>query len=73
MNYIVIEIQTYADGTTGILSDSYSELTAAWQKYYTVLAAAAVSSVTVHTALIMSNDGRPIESKCFKHGTEEER
>ena len=68
--YIVIEIQAYKDGTTGILNDSYSELNAAWQKYYTILAAAAVSNVPVHTALIMTHDGRPIESKCFKHEVE---
>lgn len=70
MKWVVVEIQSYADGTTGILSDSYGELNAAWQKYYTVLAAAAVSNVTVHTAIIMSYDGRPIESKCFKHEAE---
>ena len=70
MKWIVTEIQTYDDGTTGILTDSFSELNAAWQKYYAVLSAAAVSTVAVHTAIISTHEGRQIESKCFKHDTE---
>ena len=63
MKWIVTEIQTYTDGTTGILTDSFTELNAAWQKYYAVLSAAAVSTVAVHTAIISTHEGRQIESK----------
>ena len=70
MKWIVTEIQTYTDGTTGILTDSFTELNAAWQKYYAVLSAAAVSTVSLHTAIISTHEGLQNESKCFKHDTE---
>ena len=48
MTYLVIEIQTNTDGTVGNLISAYTERNLAEQKYYTVLAAAAVSTLPTH-------------------------
>ena len=42
MTFLVIEIQTNTDGTVGNLISAYTERNLAEQKYYTVLAAAAL-------------------------------
>ena len=64
--YIVLELQTN-DGLTGILTNNYDELNAAYAKFYTILAVAAESSTEHHTAMIITPYGGIIESKCFDH------
>jgi len=65
--YIVLEIQTNADGTVGTLLSSYDDQNAAWSKYHTVLAAAAVSRLPVHSAVVMTNHGYVLESRNYQH------
>mgnify|MGYP003571252311 CR=1 FL=1 len=36
-------------------------------KYYTVLAAAAVSELKSHAAILFSAEGFPMMNKCYKH------
>lgn len=65
--YIVIEIQKHADGTMSDITTSFNTLSEAYNKYYSVLAFAAISELPVHSAALMSEEGFVVESKCFKH------
>lgn len=67
--YIVIEMQTNGQ-TTAILSNAYTDKNTAYQQYHTILAAAAVSSVEVHTAVILSDEGFIEARESFDHRTE---
>ena len=65
--FIVVEIQTAGDGTTSVLTDSFDNIDAAYNKYYTILAYAAISTIPVHAASIINNNGILWESKSFDH------
>lgn len=65
---IVMEIQTNAAGAVATLVWQYDNLQAAEAKYHSVLAAAAVSSLPVHTACILTNDGTLVRSESYRHG-----
>lgn len=69
--YIVVEIQTSVDGNVSTLVNSYDTIEKAENKYHTVLAYAAVSSLPVHTAILLTNEGIVIKSERYKHSTEE--
>ena len=68
--YYVIEIQTNADGTHGTLVYDFTDRNAAFAKYHTVLAAAAQSSVLVHTCVILTREGTLLTSEHFIHPVE---
>ena len=65
--YIVIEIQTNADGTVGTIVNSYNSSAQADSKYYSILASASLSSVPVHSAVIIKNDGRMVRFESYNH------
>ena len=65
--YIVIELQKNADGVVSNIVTSHETLPEAESKYYSVLAAAAVSQIPVHSAIIVSEEGFPVENQCYKH------
>lgn len=65
--YIVIELQKNAEGVVSNIVTSHTALADAESKYHAVLAAAAVSEIPVHSAIIVSEEGFPIEHKCYKH------
>lgn len=67
MNYIVTEIQVFDNGAASTLSTAFEDLTLALAKYYQVLAAAAVSTLPVHSCAIYSVEGEHLKSECFKH------
>lgn len=70
--YIVLELQT-TNGVTAIVPPaSYDNINAAYQKYYTGLAAAAVSAVPVHTMMLINEFGNLIRVEYFEHPVEEE-
>ena len=48
MKYIVIEFQTFANGTISTPSYAFDNVYAAEAKYHSVLATAAVSDVPIH-------------------------
>lgn len=66
-NFYVIEIQTNADGTCGNIVTGYEDRTASESAYLTTRAAAAVSSVLIHTVVWMDNKGNVIEKKSYIH------
>ena len=55
--FIVIELQTYNDGTVGHIVTNYEERNVAESKFYQIMSAAAISDVPVHSALIVDEAG----------------
>ena len=68
--YLVIELQKNADGTVGNIVTAYNTLNEADSKYHSVLASAAVSSVPIHSAVILSERGKMIKNESYTHETE---
>lgn len=71
MNYIVIEIQTAANGTVATLMDSFTDRNTAEQKYHLILSSAAVSQLPCHAAVMLTEDGRMVGSQAYKHAQPE--
>ena len=67
--YIVIEIQVNADGGVGTLVNAYDSYNTAQQQYHTILAAAAVSELPVHSAVVLDVTGELIDHQAFVRGT----
>lgn len=70
--YIVIELQTSDGGSVGNFVWAYASREQAEAKYHAVLAAAATSSLPVHSCVILRNDGQQLAAQSYKHGEEEE-
>lgn len=70
MSYIVLEFQTNADGTVGVLpANTYDDRLHAEAKYHEILSVAAVSAVPIHAAIMVDNAGRFIASQYYEHVT----
>ncbi len=71
--YYVIELQQYQDGSYGNLvhfawdADEEKARLKGESKYYEILAAAAVTSLPQHGAILISSKGEPIMNKCYEH------
>lgn len=65
--YIVIELQKNAEGGVSNLVTSHDTLNDAESKFYSILASAAINSVPVHSAIIVSEEGFPVKHQCYKH------
>lgn len=71
--YYIVEIQTYADGTFGHLvhwaSDENADMARmkGESKFHEVLAAAAVSQLPCHAAIMFTTEGFPVMNQCYKH------
>lgn len=71
--YYVAEIQQYANGEFGhIIHYGFDEnldkaRLKTESKYHEVLAAAAVSELPSHAAIMFSTDGVPLMYQCYKH------
>ena len=66
MTYIVIELQTNG-GTTANIVTTYNTREEAESKFHTILAAAAVSNVEIHAAVILAPDGFQIAHEAYTH------
>lgn len=64
--YIVIEMQA-TNGTTSTITTTYADLNTAYNKFYTILAAAAVSQVDIHSAMIITPQADLVVTKFFDH------
>lgn len=65
--YIVIELQKNTEGHVANIVTEHPTLAEAESKYYSVLAAAAISTIPVHSAIIVSEEGFPVKHQCYKH------
>lgn len=70
--YIVIELQTNADGAVGNLVYQYNSRDEAESKFHSILAAAAISALPVHAAVMLTNAGTMVKSEYYRHGGESE-
>lgn len=64
---IVLEIQKTDDTHIATLLTTHDKQNEAEQKYHAVLAAAAVSSVPVHSAVMMDDTGRAVKAETYYH------
>lgn len=68
MKYLVIEIQKFADGTIAVPPiATYDSFFDAMSRYHTILSAAAVSEVPVHSAVVLTETGQQMRLDSFNH------
>lgn len=67
MKYLVIEIQVSDSGSVGNFVWVYDDINDAYSKYHSVLSAAAVSNVPVHSAVILNETGFCIRHESYDH------
>lgn len=60
-----IENQQREDGSFGVLYDHFTDYGSALAKFYTVCAAAAVSEIPYHAAMLIQSDGRVVKQEIF--------
>lgn len=71
--YYIIEIQKYHDGSYAHLvhyaydEDENLARLKAESKYHEVLTAAAISDTAMHSATLISADGKPRRNECYTH------
>ena len=65
--FIVIELQTINESQVANIVNAYTDQKVAEQKYHTILAAAAVSSLPCHAAIMLDEKGRMIKSEYYTH------
>lgn len=65
--YIVIELQKNTDGVVSNIVTSHNTLAEAESKYHSILANAAMSTLPVHSAIIVSEEGFAVQNQCYKH------
>ena len=65
--YIVIETQTTNDSVAIAPPVSFNNIDKAYQKFYMILAAAAVSNIPIHAAIMLNEKGELIRSEYFDH------
>lgn len=70
--YIIMEVQSFANGGISTLCYDYSDKNKAEQKYHTVLASAAVSTLPRHTCFMLMDNGQVIRSESYEHPIEPE-
>lgn len=69
MKYLVIELQTTENSVANIVT-THDTINQAESKFHQILGAAAVSSVPVHSAVILTDEGHLMKHECYKHITE---
>lgn len=65
--YIVIEIQTAANGLVSTIVTQHSDANDAYAQFHSILAAAAVSELPQHAAVILYNNGNMVRSEHYTH------
>lgn len=66
MKYIVIELQTTGNNTANIVT-AYDVKEQAESAYYAVLSTAAISSVPVHSVILITEEGYPLMNGHYTH------
>lgn len=69
MKYLVIELQTTESSVANIVT-THDTINQAESKFHQILTSAAVSSVPVHSAVILTDEGHLMKHECYKHITE---
>lgn len=69
MKYIVMEIQN--SGTVATIVTQHDTRNEAESKFHQILFSAAISSVPVHSAVMLTDEGFLLRNECYKHPAEE--
>ena len=69
--YTTIENQVRSDGSKGLLYDHFDSLEDALAKFFTICAAAAVSEIPYHSAMIIQDNGLVVNLQIFDRRTDE--
>lgn len=72
MTYIVIELQKNAQGSVANIVTQHTTRNDAESKYHQILAAAAVSTVYQHSAVLLTDAGQEICHQSYTHPVEPE-
>lgn len=67
MTYIVLEIQKTSDTEVATIVASFNDRNEAESRYHQVLAAASISSIKKHSAVLLMDDGTFMKSETFEH------
>ena len=67
--YVVIELQAW-NGTVANIVTTHETEESAMSKFHTIMAAAAVSSVPVHSAVVLTEEGYPVRNESYRHEVE---
>ena len=70
LQYIVLEIQTNANGAIGTLVTAYADQMQAESAYHSVLASAALSALPRHAAALLTSDGSLQAAQSYEHAAE---
>ena len=70
MVFIVIEMQSDGE-TASTLVNSYTNRNEAESKFHQILGSAAISSVPIHSAVMLANNGRLLKSDGYSHVEEQ--
>lgn len=70
MKYIVIELQTNTDETVASLVTQHNTKNEAESKWHTVMAAAAISTLPMHSAVMMDASGFTYLQGSYEHPAE---
>ena len=71
MKYIVVELQTDANGNVANIVTAKDTKNEAESVYHSVLAAAALSDLPCHAATLMTNEGQVLKYQCYKNDDSE--
>ena len=66
--FIVIEIQVDSQSHVATLVTQHENRNAADAAYHMILAAAAVSNVPIHSAVMLTDDGGYVCGQSYRHG-----
>lgn len=72
MKYLVMELQTAADGSVANLVYSFDTRDEADSKYHYILSYAAVSTLPAYAAMVFTSTGELLMSQYYAHNQEPE-
>ena len=67
MKYFVLEIQKSSQGVVSTLTTAYDDLAHAEAGFYTLLATCALSNLSKHGAMLITEDGTVCRSEMYNH------
>ena len=70
--YLVMEIQTWDTGAIQTPTNAYDTRERAESKYHDILSKAAVGTLPVQAAVLLTNEGYVLETKHYEHAVEPE-
>lgn len=68
--YLVMEIQTWDTGAVQTPTNAFDKRENAESKYHDILSKAAIGTLPKHAAVLMTNEGYVLETRCYEHPTE---